>query len=37
LSAAEAIMISRGASKLEKWTSRMEEFSAWIIKNVDDL
>jgi hypothetical protein len=35
--AAAAIMISRAASKLERWTPRMEEFRVWINENVDDL
>jgi hypothetical protein len=29
-----AIMIARAASKLEKWTPRMEEFKEWLLKNV---
>jgi hypothetical protein len=32
-----AIMIARAASKLEKWTPRMEEFKVWLLKNVDSL
>jgi hypothetical protein len=35
--AAAAIIISRAASKLEKWTPRMEEFRVWINANVDNL
>jgi hypothetical protein len=29
-------MIARAASKLEKWTPRMEEFKDWIVKEVSD-
>jgi hypothetical protein len=32
-----AIMISRAASKLEKWTPRMEQFKAWLMVNFEDV
>jgi hypothetical protein len=32
-----AIMITRAASKIKKWTSRMEEFKVWIVEHVDEL
>jgi hypothetical protein len=32
-----AFMIARAASKLEKWTPRIEEFKVWLCKNVDSL
>jgi hypothetical protein len=34
---AAAHMIARAASKLEMWPRRIEEFKAWLLKNVDDL
>ena len=30
-----AFMIARAASKLEKWTTRMEQFKEWLIDNLD--
>jgi len=30
-----AFLIARAASKLEKWTPKMEEFRVWLISNVD--
>ena len=32
-----AVMIMRAASKLEKWTPRMEEFKEWLYKNADKI
>lgn len=32
-----AFMIARAASKLDKWTPRMEEFKEWLLKNLDVL
>jgi hypothetical protein len=32
-----AFMIARAASKLEKWTPRMEEFKVWLLKNFNSL
>jgi hypothetical protein len=32
-----AFMIARAASKIEKWTPRMDEFKEWLIKNLDEL
>jgi hypothetical protein len=32
-----AFMIARAASKLEKWTPRLEEFKVWLLKNVNSL
>jgi hypothetical protein len=32
-----AIMIARAASKLDKWTPRMDEFKVWLLAHVDDL
>jgi hypothetical protein len=32
-----AMMIARAASKLEVWTPKMEDFRAWLLKNLDDL
>ena len=32
-----AIMIARAASKLEKWTPRMDEFREWIVAHADAL
>jgi hypothetical protein len=30
-------IVTRAASKLEKWAPRMEEFRAWINENLNDL
>ena len=30
-----AIVIARAASKLEKWSPRIEEFKKWLLKNVN--
>ncbi len=32
-----AMMIARAASKLEVWTPKMEDFRAWLLKNLDDV
>jgi hypothetical protein len=32
-----AFMIARAASKLEKWSPRMEEFKVWLLENMRDL
>jgi predicted alpha-1,6-mannanase (GH76 family) len=30
-----AFMIARAASKLEKWTMKMEQFKEWLVNNLD--
>jgi hypothetical protein len=30
-----AFMIARAATKLEKWTPKMEEFRVWLKNNID--
>jgi hypothetical protein len=30
-----AFLITRAASKLEKWTPKMDEFRVWLMNNVD--
>jgi hypothetical protein len=30
-----AFMIARAASKLERWTPRMDEFKVWLVKHID--